>query len=118
MLLLHLHRLARRLRPVLPLCFGAACVGIALALFLLLRAEPSTELLSLALGLSVWAILLYAFIQLFQSIPPPVLPKDRWIERAWGRCRLALYHVLAVAVLIIALVLVSMSLKLASAIAG
>lgn len=91
---------------------------MALALFQLLRAEPSTERLSLALGLSVWAILLFAFIRLFQSIPPPVLPKDRWHERLWTRCRLALYHVLAFGVVAIALVLVSMSLKLASAVAG
>ena len=118
MLLLWLHRLALQLRPLLPLCYVIGPGAAAVALVLLLYGEAEDQWLSLALGLSIWALMLYAFIHSFQSIPPPVLPQDSFFERLQNRCRLALYHLLAVALVVIALMLVSMSVKLVSATAG
>lgn len=114
MLLFRLHRLALRLRPLLPWCYALGLGGSALALVLLLHDDSSQPLLALALGLTVWALMLFAFIRLFQSIPPPVLPKDSFVERLWSRCRLGLYHVLAFAVALVGIALVAMSFKLLS----
>lgn len=114
-MLLRLHKLALRLRPALPWCYLVGFGSAACAVAVLFR-ENSTQLaLGLSLGLSVWALLLFAFIRLFQTIPPPVLPKDSFLERLWSRIRLGLYHLLALGVVIIGLVLVSLSLKLISA---
>ena len=115
MLLLRLHRLALWLRPVLRLCrfvgFGAAVIAVVL----LLRDDMPAAWLSIALGLSLWALMCDAFIRVFQSIPPPVLPQDSFGERLIARLRLALYHALAISVVLIAVALVAMSLKLISA---
>jgi cytochrome b561 len=119
LLLLRLHKLALQLRPLLPWCYavGFGGLGLAAAVLLQIDAKPSLAL-AVALGLTVWALLLFAFIRLFQAIPPPVLPKDTFFERLWSRCKLGLYHVLAFGVIIIGLALVSMSLKLLSISAG
>ncbi|MGV3593401.1 MAG: hypothetical protein ACO1PZ_17085, partial [Gammaproteobacteria bacterium] len=89
-MLLRLHRLALWLRPVLRLCrfvgFGAAVIAVVL----LLRDDMPAAWLSIALGLSLWALMCDAFIRLFQSIPPPVLPQDSFGERLIARLRLAL----------------------------
>lgn len=114
MLLLHLHRVALRLRPVVPLCFllGTGSAGLAL---LLIARGGSEQALALALGVSIWALLLFAFVKLFQSIPPPVLPHDTFLERLRTRCKLGLYHMLALGMGIVTVVLIALSLKLLSA---
>lgn len=91
--------------------FGAA----ALVLVLLFRDGDSQQLLAIALGVTVWALMLFAFVRLFQAIPPPVLPKDSFFERLRSRIKLALYHLLAVGVAIVGVALAGMSLKLLSA---
>lgn len=110
-----MHRLAQWLRPLLRLCrivgFGAALVAV----WLLIRDNTSTAALALTLGLSLWALMLDAFIRLFQTIPPPVLPHDSFLERLLTRLRLGLYHVLAFSVVLVAVALFAMSLKLVSA---
>lgn len=104
---------------MLPFCYLLGFGGAALTVYLLFReAAASNQLLGVALGLTVWALLLFAFIRLFQSIPPPVLPGDSFLERLWSRVKLALYHLLALGVVIISVVLLSMSLKLLSIPAG
>ncbi len=114
-MLLRLHKLALQLRHLLPWCYVLGFGGLALATVVMFQTEATPSLsLGVALGLTVWALLLFAFIRLFQAIPPPVLPKDSFFERLWSRCKLALYHVLAFGVLIVGVVLVSMSLKLLS----
>jgi cytochrome b561 len=112
---LRLHKFALQLRPLLPWCYLVGFGSAAVATAVLFQENGSTQVLGIALGLSVWALLLFAFIRLFQTIPPPVLPKDSFLERLWSRARLGLYQLLALAVLIIGLVLVAMSLKLLSA---
>jgi hypothetical protein len=115
LLLLHLHRLARWLRPLLKICRIVGFGAVIVVVLLLLRKDASTSALSLALGMSLWALMLDAFIRLFQTIPPPVLPHDSFMERFVTRLRLALYHVLAVSVVLLAVALLAMSLKLVSA---
>ncbi len=93
--------------------------GLALATAVLFQIDATPSLsLGVALGLTVWALLLFAFIRLFQSIPPPVLPKDTFFERLRGRCKLALYHLLAVGVLVVGAAVLSMSVKLLTVTAG
>jgi cytochrome b561 len=93
--------------------------GLALATVVLFQIDATPSLaLGVALGLAVWALMLFAFIRLFQAIPPPVLPKDTFFERLRGRCKLALYHVLAFGVLLVGVVLISMSVKLLTVTAG
>lgn len=111
-MLFRLHKLALRLRPFLPFCYALGLGAAALALALILRDNASAALLNLALGLTVWALLLFAFVRLFQSIPPPVLPGDSLFARFWARCKLALYHLLALSIGIVGVVLVVMSMKL------
>jgi len=113
--LLHLHRLALGLRPLLRFSRLVGFAAAVIAIGLLLRNEASNALLAITLGLSLWALMLDAFIRLFQSIPPPVLPHDNFLERFISRLRLAAYHVLAFSVVLVALALVAMSIKLASA---
>lgn len=116
MLLLRLHKLALRLQFLLPWCYCLVFGGVLLALTALYvgGVAPSARL-TLGLGLSLWALLLFAFIRLFQSIPPPVLPKDTFFERLKSRVKLWLYHLLALGVLVVGVALVAMSLKLLSA---
>jgi phosphoglycerol transferase MdoB-like AlkP superfamily enzyme len=114
-LLLRLHRLARWLRPLLPWCHAIGFGAAALALYLVFRDDSgATQLLAVALGVTVWALMLFAFIRLFQSIPAPVLPGDSFLERLRARCKLGLYQLLALSVLLVSLALVVMSLKLLS----
>ena len=65
-----------------------------------------------AIVLTLWSLLFFAFIQLFQKIPAPVLPKDRFIERLRSHVKLGLYQLLAFGVAALGIVLVTMSLKL------
>jgi hypothetical protein len=115
LLLWRLHKLALELRPFLPLCYFLGFGGSGLTLYLVFGDKAaSSQLLGVVLGLTVWALLLFAFIRLFQSIPSPVLPGDSFFERLLSRCKLALYHLLAVGVLLMGLALGAMSLKLLS----
>lgn len=86
-----------------------------MTLYLIVRdGSGEAESLALALSVTLWALMLFAFIRLFQSIPAPVLPQDSFFERLAARCKLALYQLLALGVAGLGLVLVVMSLKLLS----
>jgi hypothetical protein len=116
--LLRLHKLALWLRPVLPLCYLLGFAGLVLAVIGLLRNNTGDADLSLGLGLAMWALLLFAYIRLFQSIPPPVLPQDALLDRLRSRIQLMLYHVLALAMLLVGAALIAMSVKLLTASKG
>lgn len=119
MFLFRLHTLALRLWSFLPWCLVLMLGSIALAVFVLFRGGAQASLtLGIALMLALWALLLFAFINLFQAIPAPVLPRDTWFERLLSRIKLALYHLLALGVLVVGLVVILMSLKLLSVAAG
>jgi cytochrome b561 len=114
-LLLRLHRLALRLRPLLAWCYVIGFGGALFTLYLVFRDDSgATQSLALALGITIWALLLFAFIRLFQSIPGPVLPGDTFFERLRARCKLALYHLLALGVVVVGLALAAISMKLLS----
>lgn len=115
MLLFRLHKFALRLRPLQPWSLVLVLVSIVLASVELFEDGVNPSLtLGIVLALALWALLLFAFINLFQTIPAPVLPKDTWFERLRSRTKLALYHLLAFGVLVVGLMLISMSLKLLS----
>jgi hypothetical protein len=117
--LFRLHKLAVGLLPLLPFSLALALGGVALSIYALVGSGASpSPLLGLALILTLWALLLFAFIRLFQTIPAPVLPQDRFFERLWSRTRLLLYHLLALGVVVLGLSLISMSLKLIAATAA
>jgi hypothetical protein len=113
MFLFRLHKLAQQLRSLRIGCLLAALAGVVLSVFALLRADDAASaLLRIAIVLTLWSLLCFAFIQLFQNIPAPVLPKDRFIERLRGHIKLGLYQLLALCVATLGVLLISMSLKL------
>jgi hypothetical protein len=112
-MLYRLHLLARLLLPLRPWCLGLAGLAASLAGYALLKSGNSpTLLLRLSLVLALWLLLSYACIGLFQQLPPPVLPLDRWWQRAYTRLRLLCYQCLALLMGFTSLVLLSLSLKL------
>ncbi|MES2624050.1 MAG: hypothetical protein V4628_02105 [Pseudomonadota bacterium] len=113
MLLLRIHKFALRLKPLRFWCLLLVVAGVVLIGYALLIAEnASSSLLRMAIVMTLWSLLLFAFIQLFQNIPAPVLPKDRFIDRVRSHIKLGLYQLLAVGVALVGVVLLSMSLKL------
>lgn len=112
-MLFRLHRLALRLSFLRRWCLVVAAISIAVSVFALGdMAHTQSSLLRLGLLFSLWMLMLYAFIQLFQHIPPPLLPHLSWYERLLLRLHLWAYHLLAVAVLVAGLWLLSLSMKL------
>jgi hypothetical protein len=112
--LLHaLHRLALQLGMLRPWCLLLATAGLASGLYAAMQAtETWSWQLRLSLILSFWALMLFAFLSLFRSLPPPVLPQLGFLERLRDRLRLLLYEGLALLVLALTLLLAQMSLKL------
>lgn len=112
-LLLHLHRLALRLLALRPFCLALAAGGLLSGIYAALSDNsPWSWQLRLSLILSIWSLMLYAFLQLFRELPPPVLPQLGWFERLRDRLRLLAYQALALLVLGLTLLLLQMSLKL------
>lgn len=112
-LLYSLHRLALRLQVLRPFCLLIAAGGFLSGLYAAMQgtAQWSWQL-RLSLILAFWALMLYASLQLFRSLPPPVLPQLGWFERLLDRLRLLLYQGLAMLVVALSLLLLQMSLKL------
>lgn len=112
-MLLFIHNLARRLRwsrPVAVLLAVAGLAGVAASLF---AGDGSLgHLLEPSLVLTLWGMMLYATLHLFQHIPPPVLPHDDFLTKLGTRIVLALYTLLAFLVLLITAVLAWMSFRL------
>ena len=113
MLLFRLHQIAQRLRPLRPWCLWLTAATLATVMYGLLdQRDAHPMLIRLGLVFTMWLLLTYAFIQLYQTIPAPVLPGDHITERLRGRFRLGLYHLLTITVAVVSLMLVSLSLKL------
>jgi hypothetical protein len=114
-LLYALHRLAGRLLILRPFCLLLAAAGFLSGVY---AAVQGDELWSWQLRLSLivafWALMLYAFLQLFRELPPPVLPGLGFFERLRDRLHLLFYQGLALLVLALTLLLLQMSLKLLS----
>lgn len=114
-MLFTLHRIARRLAWGRPLALILAAAGIAGAVISLFSGNDRlSPLLEPSLILALWGMMLFAFIQLFRRIPPPVLPHDSFMTKLGARMVLAGYTLLAFLVVIVTCILLWMSLKLIS----
>lgn len=112
-MLLALHRLARRIRWCLPVTIVLGFAGLAGALVsLFFDGGRLGHLLEPSLVLTLWGMMLFSFIRLFQTIPPPVLPHDDFMTRLGNRIILALYSLLAFLVVVVAVALIWMSVRL------
>ena len=113
MFLFRLHKFAQTLLPLRKWCLLFAMTGVFCGTYALLReATMDSPLLRIAIVLTLWSLLLFAFIQLFQNIPAPVLPKDRLLDRLRSHIKLGLYQVLALGVAALGIMLITMSFKL------
>lgn len=112
-MLYRLHRLARRLMGLRPLTIALVILGLAGGLASLFAADEAlAHWLEPSLVLTLWGMMLFAFIQMFQAIPPPVLPHDDFLTRLVTRTKLALHSVLAGLVLVVTGMLLWMSVRL------
>lgn len=112
-MLLVLHRIASRMlwcRP-LAIVIGIAGVGGVFVSLFLANGDLG-HLLEPSLVLTLWGMMLFSFVQLFQRIPPPVLPHDDFITRLGSRMILACYTLLAFLVILVTIILVWMSYRL------
>jgi hypothetical protein len=113
MFLFRLHKFARMLLPLRRWCLVFVMAGVLTGGYALLQeATIDSPSLRIAIVLTLWSLLLFAFIQLFQKIPAPVLPKDRLLERLRSHVKLGLYQLLAFGVAALGILLVTMSFKL------
>jgi hypothetical protein len=113
MFLFRLHKFAKTLLPLRKFCVLIALAGVLTGAYALLRTDSiESPLLRIAIVLTLWSLLLFAFIQLFQNIPAPVLPKDRFIDRMRSYVKLGLYQLLALGIAALGIILVTTSFKL------
>ena len=112
-MLFTLHRIATRLLWCRPLAIFLGLAGFAGGMASLFIGNGSlAHLLEPSLVLTLWGMMLFSFIQLFQQIPPPVLPHDGFLTRLGTRMVLAAYSILALLVIIVTCVLLWMSFRL------
>jgi len=112
-MLVALHRIVLRLgwcRPMAAVLIAAGLAGIAVSLFA--AGGRYGHLLEPMLVLTLWGMMLFATLQLFRQIPPPVLPHDDFMTKLGTRILLALYSLLALLVVLISIILVWMSFRL------
>ncbi len=112
-MLVLLHRIVLRLgwcRPVAAVLIAAGLAGIVVSLFA--GSGLYGHLLEPTLVLTLWGMMLFATLQLFRQIPPPVLPHDDFLTKLATRILLALYSLLALLVVLVTIVLVWMSFRL------
>jgi hypothetical protein len=112
-MLLTLHRFAISIKWARPIAIVWGLAGLAGLIVSLFAAGGSQgHLLEPSLVLMLWGMMMFSFIQLFQRIPPPVLPHDDFMARLGGRIILACYSALAFLVVVVSCALVWMSLRL------
>ena len=112
-LLVKLHQLALKIRWCRKLAIVTGMAGLGGVIFSLFVAGGSYgHWLEPSLVLTLWGMMLFAFIQMFQKIPPPVLPGDDFITRLGSRIVLACYSLLALLVIVVSIILMWMSYRL------
>lgn len=113
MLLLTLNKAAIRLLPLRTACAIVTAMGWLVLVWIMVKsAEENSLLLRLTLVITLWSLLLVAFISLFQAVPPPPLPALKWHERLGMRLRLSLHYFMAIAFLALALSVLGITAKL------
>lgn len=113
MMLHFMHRIALKLQHIRHLCLAFAVLGFAIAAYCIADApvDHSSTLRS-SIIFTVWMLMLFTFITLFQHIPPPVLPGLGLFERAAARLRLWFFQLLGITVILLSLMLLGTSFKL------
>ncbi|MES2604481.1 MAG: hypothetical protein V4603_06050 [Pseudomonadota bacterium] len=113
MKLVFLHSLAVRLLPLRTPCLLIAGIGWGVVAWLLLDTDdPHSRAIRLLLVLTMWAMLLFSFVNLFKSPAPVVLPSLQWRERLVARLLYWLYCGMTFFFVGVVLVAVSLSVKL------
>lgn len=113
MFLLTLNRLAHRLQPLRTPCAIITGLGWAVMVWVLVAGKDAYSLLlRTTLVVTLWSLLVFAFINLFQTLPPPPLPALKWHERLMSRIRLWLFYVMSGVFLALVLSVGGISVKL------
>ena len=114
-MLVKLHQIAMRLRfmriPGLVVGIGSAALTVYL---LLSNSQATNDYLELFILMTLWGLMLFAYIELFQKIPSPVLPHDSFLERIVTRLKLFAYGVLGALVILASIMLFWLSFRLIS----
>jgi hypothetical protein len=111
MLLLQL--CALRLLPLQKVCYVIAVLSWLLCIALLLdKGDPHALGIRLDLIVSMWSLMLLAFIDLFKAPAPLVLPALRWRERCYARFKYGLFVAMTISYALLFLVVVGASVKL------
>lgn len=112
-MLASLHGWALRLSPFYNICLVAAAVGSLVSAGLLLGLDDLHALaIRCSLLLTMWALTLFAFVNLFRNPAPLLLPALAWRERLLTRLQLGLYYLMALAFAVLAVTVFSLSVKL------
>tara|TARA_R110000772_G_scaffold35177_6_gene84887 strand:- start:375 stop:731 length:357 start_codon:yes stop_codon:yes gene_type:complete len=112
-LLIYLNRFALLLKPFrLPLIAFTFLALLLTGYSLLVNSTFTLQALEPAIIATLWGMLLLASTELFQQIPDPVLPVDPFLQRLLSRCKLFLYSLLALTVLLVCAMLLWLSLRL------
>lgn len=112
-MLIRLHRLAQKLLFLRFLSIALAIASLLLAIYcLLIDSTFTARALEPSIVTALWGLLLFAYLQLFQHIPPPVLPHDGFLKKLSTKIKLALYTLLAFIVIATSILLFWMSLRL------
>jgi hypothetical protein len=112
-MLVRLHQVAQKLVFFRPLSIILAIASLFLSIYCLLIDNTFTaRALEPSIVTALWGLLLFAYLQLFQSIPPPVLPHDSFLKKLNTKLKLALYSLLAFIVIVTTILLFWMSLRL------
>lgn len=113
MFLLSLNRLALRLQPLRTAAAVTTGIGWAVMVWILVAGkEEHSLLLRVTLVVTLWSLLLVAFISLFQTLPPPLLPALKWHERLLLRVRIWVFQLMGLMFLALVLSIAGISVKL------
>ncbi len=108
-----LHKWALRLLPLhVPSMVAAGLSWLALAALLIDASDTHSLSVRLLLILSMWALVLFAFISLFKTPLPVVLPALRWQDRLLLRLQSGLYYLMALSFALLVLAVAGLSVKL------
>jgi hypothetical protein len=112
-LLQFLHKLALMLGWLRPILLALAVMGVVVSGKAMLDGSQLYDMqLKLGLLFSLWCLILYATLQLFRQLPPPVLPKLSLYERVRNRLNLWLRQGLAVFIIVVTIILFRVSFRL------
>lgn len=91
---------------------AAAASWTVLAVLLLDATDEHTLGVRLSLIISLWALLLFAFISLFNTPPPVSLPALRWQDRWLAKLQYWLFCAMALSYGVVVVMVLGLSVKL------